>query len=50
MKIGNVHYSEKLKSLNWTNFKKFWKRKGQSDIKPEDAALKMGIKIPERKK
>lgn len=48
MKIGNVHYSDRLKSLTWTNFKRFWKRKGQSDISVENAAKNFGINVPEK--
>lgn len=48
MEIGKVSYSDKLKSLKWSEFKKYWGKHGK-DLSAEEAALKFGIKTPEKR-
>ena len=53
MKIGKWDFSEKLKSLSFYEFKKFWKdgnyqeKTGQT---VEFAAKEIGIKLPKKQK
>ena len=51
MQIGKLDFNEKLKSLSWTNFKKFWNEgyEVQTGLTAEQAAGKFGIKVPEKK-
>lgn len=51
IKIGKISYSEKLKLLTWSNFKKFWNNRElqRTGITAEEASLKFGIKIPGKK-
>lgn len=49
MEIGKIRFSEKLKSLTWTNFKKYWTESGHekdTGLTPVDAAKMFGIKTP----
>ena len=47
MDIGKVSYSDKLKSLSWSKFKKWWGKHGK-DLSAEEAAKKFGIKTPQK--
>jgi hypothetical protein len=53
MNIGDISFSEKLKSLSFTNFKKFW-NDGDFDkktgLKAEKAARKFQITVPGKRK
>lgn len=50
MQIGKLDFNEKLKSLSWTEFVKFWKGyEVQTGLTVEQAAGKFGIKVPEKK-
>jgi hypothetical protein len=49
MKIGKICFSEKLKSLSWVNFKKYWNDSGhekETGLTPLEAAKMFGIKTP----
>lgn len=49
MQIGKICFSEKLKSLSWVNFKKYWNDSGhekETGLNPFDAAKQFGIKLP----
>lgn len=49
MEIGKIRFSEKLKSLTWVNFKKYWTESGHekdTGLTPVEAAKHFGIKTP----
>ena len=49
MQIGKISFSDKLKSLTWTNFKKYWNESGHekdTGLTPVEAAKHFGIKTP----
>ena len=53
MKIGKIDFSDKLKSLSYTNFKKYYEKGGfkeKTGLCAESAAEKLGIKTPSTKK
>lgn len=51
MEIGKISYSEKLKSLSFPEFKKFWEdgEEKRTGLTAKEAAKKFGIKIPGKK-
>ena len=52
MQIGKVNYNDRLKSLTWLNFKKFW-NEGEVNrvgLTAEEAAKIFGIKVPVKTK
>ena len=53
IQIGKISFSDKLKSLTWTNFKKYWTESGHekdTGLTPVDAAKHFGIKAPSKDK
>lgn len=53
MQIGKYSFSEKLRSLTWANFKKFWieaRHEKDTGLTPVEAAKLFGIKVPTLKK
>lgn len=51
MLIGNISYSNKLSSLKWSNFKKYWNEneRDRTGLTAEKAAVKFGITVPSKK-
>ena len=53
IQIGKISFSDKLKSLTWENFEKYWKESGHekdTGLCPVDAAKHFGIKAPSKDK
>jgi len=53
MKIGKIDFSDKLKSLSWTSFKKYYKDGGfevKTGKTAEQAAILLEIKTPKKSK
>ena len=52
MEIGKISYSDKLKSLSFPNFIKYWEdgeNESKTGLNAEKAAKKFGIKAPKVK-